>query len=160
MQVYHERLAAPITTWLLALVLVAIFGSMLWGGLSLILGVSLATGTTSYAVLLVFCAALLVNWGRAKINVSDIELRAGSRVLPLSLAADVIALDRAASREMRGPRADPAAYLLVRPYLPRAVYVSVRPGQLAEPYWLIGTRRPAELARVIGAARARLQVGS
>ncbi len=47
------------------------------------------------------------------------KLRACGAALPLAAAGQVAALDAAQTRAMRGPRADPAAFLLARPYLPR-----------------------------------------
>ena len=68
-------------------------------------------------------------------------------------------LDKDQTRALRGPRADPAAYLMARPYLPRAVYIAVDDPAAVTPYWLIGTRRPAELAAAIEAARPAARAG-
>lgn len=73
--------------------------------------------------------------------------------MSLSLVSEVAALDDAQARALRGPRADPAAFLLIRPYLKRAVYVEVLGQFSTRPYWLIGTRRPAELAAAIESSR-------
>jgi hypothetical protein len=54
---------------------------------------------------------------------------------------------------MRGPRADPAAFMLIRPYLKLAVYIEISGGPAAVPYWLVGTRHPAELAAAIERSR-------
>ena len=64
-------------------------------------------------------------------------------------AGEVAALDEAQTRAMRGPRADPAALLLLRPYLKVAVYVQVTGQHTTVPYWLVGTRHPAELVAAI-----------
>jgi Protein of unknown function (DUF3093) len=62
-------------------------------------------------------------------------------------------MDAEETTALRGPSADPAAYLLIRPYVARSVFVGVaRPG--ARPYWLIATRKPEELAAAVEAARA------
>jgi hypothetical protein len=53
------------------------------------------------------------------------ELRVGAASLPLAAVGEVAALDEAQTRSLRGPRADPAAFLIIRPYLRRAVYVEV-----------------------------------
>jgi hypothetical protein len=93
--------------------------------------------------------------------------------------SEVVVLDEKQSTRLRGPRADPAAHLYLRPYLKESVYVAVdaaRPaaplpdhkaqpaddprtasGASPVPYWLIGTRRPAELAAAI--ERCRVQAG-
>jgi hypothetical protein len=111
-------------------------------------------------------AALLLSWGWASVEVAGGELRAGAARLPLAAAGDVAALDQAQTRALRGPRADPAAYLLLRPYLRTAVYVEVAGGApvtgraLAArpvPYLLVATRHPAELAAAISSGRPAAQ---
>jgi hypothetical protein len=62
-------------------------------------------------------------------------------------------LDEAQARALRGPRADPTAYVLIRPYLRYAVYVEVISPDSPIPYWLLATRRPAELAAAIESSR-------
>jgi hypothetical protein len=64
-----------------------------------------------------------------------------------------MSLDERQTKAIRGPDADPSAFLFLRPYLRRAVYVEVDADQGATPYWLIGTRRPADLAAAIERAR-------
>jgi hypothetical protein len=95
----------------------------------------------------------------------------------------VSALDRAQTRAIAGPRADPGAFTLIRPYLREAVYIEVtepaaggvprrrlrwrrwRPhvevtGPTAgPPYWLVATRHPAELAAAINSARPAARAG-
>jgi DUF3093 family protein len=68
-----------------------------------------------------------------------------------------VALDAEEAARLRGPRADPAAHLLLRPYLKRAVYVEVADPASGVPYWLLATRRPDELAAAI--QRSRETVG-
>jgi hypothetical protein len=147
MRSYREQLRAPASWWLLGLLCVAMFGTTLWAGFSLLVAIAV------YAVLGAGCAAALLLWGSATIEVTSGRLRAGSASMSLSLAGEVAALDEAQARELRGPRADPAAFLLIRPYLKQAVYVEVTGQFPARPYWLIGTRRPAELAAAIESSR-------
>jgi hypothetical protein len=147
MRDYREQLRAPASWWLVSLLCVALFGTTLWAGFSPRVAVAV------YVVLGAGCAAALLLWGSATIEVADGKLRAGSASMPLSQAGQVTALDEAQARALRGPRADPAAYLLIRPYLKRAVYVEVIGQFAARPYWLIGTRRPAELAAAIERSR-------
>ncbi len=147
MRVYRERLGVPISWWLATTACVLLLGTTLWAGLSVTAGVA------SYAGLESACALALLGWGAAAVEVTERELRAGSRRLPLRLVAEVAALDAAQTRALRGPRADPAAYLLIRPYLPASVYVEVAGRPAGQPYWLIATRKPAELAAAIERAR-------
>jgi hypothetical protein len=146
MRNYHEQLRAPISWWVTGMACAAIFGTTLWAGFSVLVAVGcyLAFGGG--------CAAALLIWGGATIEVIDGELRAGSARLPLSATGEVAVLDEAQSGALRGPRADPAAFLLIRPYLPLAVYIEVTDPDLG-PYWLIGTRRPADLAAAIQRSR-------
>ena len=48
--------------------------------------------------------------------------------------------------------ADARAYLLLRPYLSRAVMVPVDDPADPTPYWLVSTRRPDELVAALDAA--------
>ena len=47
---------------------------------------------------------------------------------------------------MAGPEADARAFLLLRPYLKRAVRVEITDPADPAPYWLVSSRRPDELA--------------
>ena len=75
-------------------------------------------------------------------------LRAGRDTLPLSEAGEMVPLDEKQAALLRGPRADPAAHLLLRPYVKRAVYVAV-----ADP--ADGRALLADLDQAPGAARGR-----
>ena len=79
--------------------------------------------------------------------------------MPLAQAGHVQALDEAQTRQLRGPLADPAARMMLRPYLRQAVFVEVTGDQPARPYWLIGTRHPAELAAAIDRSRPQARTG-
>ncbi len=147
MRVYRERLVVPASWWLFVTASAALLGTTLWAGLSV------TTALVIYAVLEGACAVALIAWGSARITVTESELQSGSQRLPLAQVAEVAALDKAQTRALRGPRADPAAYLLVRPYRPRAVYVEIAGRPPQRPYWLIATRKPARLAEAIQRAR-------
>jgi hypothetical protein len=164
MRSYHERLRAPVLWWLLAAVNVLIIGSGIWAGLG---GYWPAI---TYIALAALTGSFLVHWGMAVIEVTGGTLRAGQDTLPLDLVTTVVPLDEEQAAVLRGPRADPAAHLLLRPYLKRAVYVGVaappadgsagdgpRPGGGHVPYWLIATRRPDELAAAIEAGAAHVR---
>lgn len=147
MRAYRERLSVPVTWWLLTALCVAIFGTTLWAGLPL------AAVIAVFVALAGLAGALLISWGRAVIEVTGTGLRAGGRLLDLTAAGRVEALDAEQTRLMRGPRADPAAFLLLRPYLPKSVYIEIAGRPAGEPYWLIATRHPAGLAAAIERAR-------
>jgi hypothetical protein len=129
------------------------FGAIVWTGFDL------AITAAVFAGLIAITVAFLVNWGRATIEVTPGELRAGTATLPLATAGQVSPLDEAQARILRGPRADPTAYMLIRPYLRYAVYIEVSGKDPASPYWLVQTRHPAELAAAIERSRPVVSPG-
>ena len=177
MRVYHERLWVPVSWWLVGLAVIVILGAELAAGFG---GQAVAA---IYAVLVAWWAALLLSWGRPRVEVAGGELIAGRARLPLAAAGQVSALNRAQTRTIAGPRADPAAFTLIRPYLREAVYVEVTEPALGgvprrrlrwqrwrvhtevtgpaadTPYWLVATRHPAELAAAINSARPATRAG-
>jgi hypothetical protein len=147
MRVYHERLRVPVSWWVLGMT------SVLMLGAGFLAGFDWEPALGVYGIMTVSLAAFLVGWGWLRTEVAAGELRVGRDRLPLAVAGEVTALDEEQTRALRGPRADPAAYLMARPYLPRSVYIAVDDPAAHGPYWLIGTRRPEELAAAIEAAR-------
>ena len=67
------------------------------------------------------------------------------------LFRSVHALDAEETRRVAGPEADARAYLLLRPYLKRAVRVEIADTDDPAPYWLLSSRHPEELARAVRA---------
>jgi hypothetical protein len=151
MRSYREHLRVPLSWWLLAIPVIAILGAEVYAGFGGFIPPLI------YAVFTAVVAGFLLMWGAASIEVTDGALRAGSATLPLSQVGDVVPLDEKQAAQLRGPRADPAAHLMLRPYLKRAVYISLANEDSGVPYWLIATRHPKELATAI--ERSRLTVG-
>jgi hypothetical protein len=151
MRDYRERLRVPLAWWLLAMPTVLILGATLYAGLAepwpIIIMAGLAAG----------CAAVLIAMSLGTVEIRDGALRAGNAVLPLPAVSEVVSLDEKQTTRLRGPRANPAAHLYSRPYLKESVYLGVNPSSPAAPYWLIGTRHPAELVAAI--ERCRVQAG-
>jgi hypothetical protein len=147
---YRERLRVPLAWWLLALPSALIIGVTVYAGFQ---------GPWPFIIvggLLAGCAAILISLGLGTLEVGEGAIRAGGPALPLAAVREVVILDEPKTIALRGPRADPAAYLYSRPYLKESVYLAVDPSA-GVPYWLIGTRHPAELAAVI--ERCRVQAG-
>ena len=145
---YRERLLVPVSYWLLAVPSIAFLGAEAWfvaGGI---------IPPITLAVLAVLAAIFLINWGSATIEVTGEVLRAGRDTLPLAEAGEVVALDEKQAALLRGPRADPAAHLFLRPYVKRAVYIGLADPTDGVPYWLISTRHPDRVAAAIGQADA------
>jgi hypothetical protein len=150
MRIYHERLRVPLAWWLIGGLCVIFLGTELFAGYTLIIGVAI------YSVLVVISGATLLHWGGAVVSVTGGELRAARARVPLAIAGEVRPLDEKQTRAMRGPRADPSAYLLIRPYLKQSVYVELTGADARWPYLLICTRQPARLAEAIERSRAAM----
>jgi hypothetical protein len=153
MRSYTEHLRVPTGWWLLGMLNAFMFASFAWAGFSVLVAIG------SYVVICGGTAAVLLIWGNTSVEVSGGELRAGRTTLPLAVAGQVAALDEAQSRLLRGPHADPEAFMLLRPYLKLAVYIEITGEHQDRPYWLIGTRRPAELAGALARSRPQARTG-
>ncbi|HEY1671739.1 MAG TPA: DUF3093 domain-containing protein [Streptosporangiaceae bacterium] len=148
MRDYRERLAVPAAWWLLGVPVILLLGAYaIYANLSGLIVVIV------YVVFTVGYVAALLAWSAGVIEVTGGALRAAGSVLPLARVTSVQALDEEQAAAMRGPQADPAAHMLIRPFLKSAVYLEVDDPDGQVPYWLIGTRRPAELAAVIERGR-------
>ena len=148
---YREHLRVPVSWWLLAVPVIAILGGEVYAGFGGFIPPLI------YAVFVAAVAGFLLAWGAASVEVADGALRAGGAALPLGKISDVVALDEKQAALLRGPRADPAAHLMLRPYLKRAVYIALADPGSGVPYWLVATRHPEELATAI--ERGRQTVG-
>jgi len=144
---YHERLLVPVSWWLLAVPVIAILGGEVYAGFGGWIP------PVIYAVFIVVVAGFLLAWGAATIEVADGTLRADKAELPLDKTSEVVPLDEKQAALLRGPKADPAAHLMLRPYLKRAVYIRLADPGSGVPYWLVATRHPAELATAIERGR-------
>jgi hypothetical protein len=148
MGAYRERLLVPVSYWLLAVPVVVVLGAEAYFFVDgwippLVIG-----------LLAVLVGTFYVRWSLATIEVAGPVLRADGDTLALTEAGDVIALTEKQAARLRGPSGDPAAHLLLRPYLRRAVYVAIAdPAAGGVPYWLIATRHPERLATAISSAR-------
>ena len=100
------------------------------------------------------CVALL--WfGRLRVAVDADGLHAGDALLEWPYLGAVTALSAAATRERLGAKADPAAWLAVRGYVPGSVEVEIKDPADPHPYWLVSTREPQKLAAAL-ASRASI----
>ena len=152
MLLYRERLHVPVSWWLVGVLCVLILGTTLVAGLSLVVGVAI------YFVMGGLIVIGFLTWGAVPVRVTGTELVAGRARLAIDQVSHVSALNAEQTAALRGPNADVAAFLLIRPYLDRSVYVEVTGRPADRPYLLIATRRPAELAAAIDKA-ADLRAG-
>ena len=109
----------PVSYWLLSVPVVVLLGAEVFVGFSTLVAALV------YVVFVVVVGGFLFSWGAAQIEVTGTVLKAGGDILSLSQVSEVLPLDDKEAALLRGPRADPAAHLLRRPYLKRAVYIGL-----------------------------------
>lgn len=144
---WDERLAPPLWLWPAAVLLVLLAA----GWAAAVAGRALAAAVGGLLALLLLGA--LVRASRARVRVVDGVLHVPGARVPLTVVGAVRALDAEQTRRLRGPLADLRAYVAVRPWLGRAVQVHLDDPEDDTPYWLVGTRRPEQLAAAIDTAR-------
>lgn len=146
---YDERLAAPPLWWLGGLAVAAMLAAGLHSGGS---GPRAVVPDVVLPLAVVVALALA---SRGRVRVAQGVLHVPGARIPLTHVGGVTPLEREATRQVRGPLAEPRAYVATRPWLPRAVRVQVEDPEDDTPYWLVGTRDPGALAAALQAERAR-----
>ena len=137
---YHERLGVPLRWWVQGTMLVA----SLW--LAVIVATPGAVAWTVAAVAMLLMAAGLLAYGGVRVTVADGVFSAGRAHIGGEHLGAVEALDAEQTRRTAGQEADARAFLVLRPYLKRAVRVEIADPADPTPYWLVSTRRPEDLA--------------
>ena len=140
---YDERLAVPLRWWVQGTMLVA----SLW--LAVVVAVPGAAAWLVTAVALLVLAAVLLSVGSARLTVRDGVFRAGRARIAGAHLGPATALDPESTRRLAGVEADARAFLLLRPYLKRAVRVEITDPDDPAPYWLVNTRHPDRLVRAL-----------
>ena len=136
---YEERWVVPWWWWPAGIGLAALVAAEIHSG---------APGLRAvlpYAVLLPLAVLLLAVGSRGRLSVRDGMLHVPGARIPLDHLGDAVVLDRESLRRQTGPMADRRAFLVSRPWLHTAVRVTVTDPADDTPYWVLGTRRPADL---------------
>jgi len=135
---YQEVIRTPL--WLLAIIYFFF--------LSLVISIWAALGNNSALVsLVVLSLALIAIYTKSglKIEVDNAEIRVGRAHLQREFIGEIIALDNQNLKRIRTRDADPAAYLAIRFWSPRAIQLFVNDTRDATTYWLISTSQPEKL---------------
>ncbi len=135
---YREVIRTPL--WLLAIIYFFF--------LSLVISIWAALGNNSGIVSLVVLSLTLITIylkSGLSIEVDENELRVGGAHLPREYFGNIVALDNQQLRIVRTRDADPAAFLAIRFWSPKAVQVYVNDDRDKTPYWLISTSQPEKL---------------
>jgi Protein of unknown function (DUF3093) len=144
---YDERLAVPLRWWALATMFLA---SLL---IAFLVATPLWLALLASGVLVALTVGVLVGYGAARVTVQAGVLSAGRARISVRHLGEVTPLDAGSTHRLAGRDADARAFLLLRPYVPRAVRVDLTDPDDPTPYWLLSTRRPERLAAVLSAAR-------
>jgi hypothetical protein len=115
------------------------------------------TDVVPYAVL-VPLAVFIVWWlGHNRLEIRDGELRIRGAHLPLRCVSGVVGLDPRTLRRVVGREGDPAAFVAIRPWVGHGVQLWLDDPEDPTPYWVVSTRHPDEVVRIIRASQAQQQ---
>jgi hypothetical protein len=142
---YRERLGVPLRWWVQGTMLVATF----W--LAVVVALPAVAAWLVTAVMVAMLVAALGSYGSVQLAVADGTFRAGRAHIAGAFLGTATVLDAEETRRAAGVDADARAYLVLRPYLKRAVKVEITDPADPTPYWLVCTRHPEELARALTA---------
>lgn len=149
MSAYEERLVAPPLWWLGGLAVSGMLAAGIHSG---------GTGPRAvvpYVVLPLLALGVLSLSSRGTVRVADGVLQVPGARIPLTHIGGITPLEREQTRRLRGPLAEPRAYVATRPWLQRSVRVQVEDPEDDTPYWLVGTRDPQALSAALQAERER-----
>ena len=152
--IYSERLHVPLRWWVQA----TMFLATVW--LAFIVALPAWLAWASSGALLAATYGLFVWMGAARVEVRDNMLYAGPGHIPLDLLGLAEPLDKEATRRVHGVDADARAFLVTRPYIARAVKVTIVDPRDPTPYWLVSSRHPRQLAAALAAGRPTSSHGS
>jgi hypothetical protein len=150
MPAHDERLRVPWAWWLVVLAIVALGALEVGSGFTYVVLVPVTIFLIGF-----FVVPLAIS-GRVRVRLNDGVFTAGKESIAVTQITSVTPLDRAETRLQLGPRADPAAYTLVRGWIgPSVMFRLANPDPV--PYWLVSTRHPEELAAAIKASRTQIR---
>lgn len=144
MDAYRERLTAPLSWWVAAL----LFGGIC--GWIMVVAANPTWGAITAVAAAAAAGALVWTYGGLVIRVGDDGLHVGDAHLPTDAVGIVAALDRVEFRTNLGPEADARAWLRTRPYIDGGVRVMVDDPGDPTPYWLVSSRRPEDVVAALG----------
>jgi hypothetical protein len=121
--------------------------------LALVVAVPPAAAWSVTALLLAGMTTFFLSYGAVRIRVADETFQAGRAQITVDMLGSVLPLDADATRRQAGVDADARAYLVLRPYVKRAVRVTLEDRADPTPYWLVSSRHPDALAAALTGAR-------
>jgi hypothetical protein len=147
MQPYEERLTAPRTWWLIA-VLAGIAAALILLPLGTLPMLGGLVGGTAVA------GVIVSSYGSVRIRVVADSLVAGDARIPLTALGEATVLDAAETIAWRSHKADPRAFMLMRSYVTTALRVEITDPADPTPYAYLSTRDPEGLQAALSATPA------
>jgi hypothetical protein len=105
-----------------------------------------------FGVLLPLAVLIVWSFGRAELLISADELavRGPQRAhLSMDYISGAVALDARTLRRVVGREGDPASFISIRPWIGPGVQVWLDDPDDPTPYWVLSTRHPAEVTRLL-----------
>ncbi len=140
---FRERLHAAWWTWPLPVIAAVLLAAEVH------MGYPGVRAWLPYVVLVPLAIAVPVWLSRTKIEIVDGELWVGDAHLPLRFIDEVEVIAPAEQRRALGPDLDPAAFMVHRASIRTSVRIWLNDPADPTPYWVVSTRRPAELAAAL-----------
>lgn len=134
---YSERLSPA--WWLILAVFLVVPTSVL-----IFLPLSLTVGVFTGVILWVGMVGVLW-WLSPTVSLSTAGFRAGRAQVEWEHVDEIIPVDTDSARAEKGVNLDARAWLVLRPWIGPAVKVVLNDPTDPTPYWLVSTRRPAEV---------------
>jgi hypothetical protein len=144
---YRERLTAPPSWWI---------GALIFGGVCswiVVVAAGVIAGVIAGVVGVAVVAGLVAAYGNLTVSAGPDGLRVGAAHLTPEFIGAVTVLDGPAFGHLMGPDADARAYMRTRSYVTGGVRVDVDDPRDPVPYWLVSCRRPDAVAAALGHAR-------
>jgi hypothetical protein len=151
---YTERLHVPLRWWVQA----TMFLATVWLAFTVAMPGWLAASASLVLLAAVFGVFAWI--GSVRVSVEEGVFSAGTAHIPVALLGEVEALDKDDTRRVHGVDADVRAFLVTRPYLSRAVKVTIDDPADPTPYWLVSTRHPRRLAAALVPAEPGTATGT
>ena len=85
------------------------------------------------------------------IKVSKTTFTVGQASIPRALLGKIDEIEKDQIFQERGPKLDPAAYKVFQGTVKTALKIAIKDSSDPAPYWIISTRKPAQLATVLKA---------
>lgn len=145
MELFRERLW-PAVWWYPVVFLLVPATLLIFAPINLVAGVLTAAALVGGSLVLLVGSA-------PTIRVADGMLAAGKARIPVALLGDARAAEGEEARAERGPRLDARAWLMIRGDVGPVVRIELEDPDDPTPYWLVSTRRPAELIAALEASR-------